>query len=229
MTHLKNLPAPKTWHVQRKNTGYIVSPHAGPHQKKWSLPLAILLRDYLHLAQSMREVKRLLGQKEVLVDGIRRKDPRFPVGLFDVLSFPLTQQHYRVLFDKKGRLHPFPIGENEGHGKPCKIVGKTVLKGGKIQLNLYDGKNILAKAQDIFKVGDSLLLGLPQNAIQEVLPLQDGATVYFIRGKHRGEWGGVHSFNEKKIVYHNKNKEKLETARAYAFVIGKEKPLVRLE
>jgi small subunit ribosomal protein S4e len=42
-------------------------------------------------------------QANLLVDGRIRKDPKFPLGLMDVLSIPRIKKNYRVLIDVKGR------------------------------------------------------------------------------------------------------------------------------
>ena len=37
------------------------------------------------------------------VDGRVRTDPKFPLGLFDVLSIPKIKKNYRIMIDVKGR------------------------------------------------------------------------------------------------------------------------------
>ncbi|MBU4143204.1 30S ribosomal protein S4e, partial [Patescibacteria group bacterium] len=82
--HLKRYFAPKTWKIKRKGISFITKPSPGTHKISMSMPLNVILRDVLGYANSNREVKFLLGNKDIAVDGIQRKDYRFPVGLFDV-------------------------------------------------------------------------------------------------------------------------------------------------
>jgi len=42
-----------------------------------------------------------------------RKDHRYPVGLFDVISTPETKQNFRVLINKKRKLFLIEIPEQE--------------------------------------------------------------------------------------------------------------------
>src|SRR3989338_3611168 len=139
--HLKRHFAPKTWKIKRKGIKYIAKPSPGPHKIVMSFPLNVLLRDILGYANSNKEVKFILEKREITVDGIRRRDYRFPVGLLDVLSLKDINEHFRIILDKKGKMVLIKIGDEEKGLKLCKITGKTAVKG-KIQLNLYDGKNI---------------------------------------------------------------------------------------
>ena len=49
-------------------------------------------------------MKYILNNKTVLVDGKKRKDYRYPVGLFDVITFEDTKESYRVVLDEKGKI-----------------------------------------------------------------------------------------------------------------------------
>ena len=131
-----------------------------------------------------------------------------------------------MIFDSKGRLKMKEIGEEESKIKIGKIVGKTVMSRGKIQFNLHDGKNILNGEKG--KVGDSLVLELPDNKIKQVLELKKEAYVYLLKGKHAGNHGVLQSIEGNKIVY-QKGKEKIETLKDYALVIGEKEPLIKVE
>jgi len=48
-----------------------------------------------------------------------------------------------------------------------------------------------------------------------------------IGGTHIGENGIIKDIKGKKLVY-KRNKEEFETLKKYAFVIGKEKPVIKL-
>ena len=168
----------------------------------------------------MNEVRKILNNKNILVDGKRRKDPKFIVGLFDVISMPLLKKSFRLIFDKKGRILVKEIPEKESSIKISKIVGKTVLVKNKIQLNLHDGKNILSDGGA--KVGDSVVLSLPDLKVKEVLPLKEGATIFLTKGKHGGSVGTLKEIKNNEATYSVDGKD-VETARNYLFVIGDEK------
>ena len=142
-----------------------------------SLPMVVILRDMLGYANSSREVKYILEKKNVTVDGIRRRDYRFPVGLFDVLSLNDINEHFRVILDKKGKIDLIKIGKEESMLKLCRIKGKCVVKG-KVQLNLYGGRNIIVK-EDEYKTGDAVLLDLSKkNEIKQKIHLDKNVWVY---------------------------------------------------
>ena len=105
--------------------------------------------------------------------------------------------------------------------------GPLLVKG-KVQLNFYDGKNKLAEKND-YKVGDSILLSLPDQKISKHLKLQKKATIFLTSGKHVGETGKIEDIAENKIIYKDHNGELVETLKEYAFVIGEDKSLIALE
>lgn len=222
--HLKRLPAPKTWMIDRTAGKFIL--HARPGQKKdLALPLGLIIRDFLKFASTMDEVKKLLNTKEVSVDGQWRKDHHFMVGLFDVVSFKELGKHYRLSLDSKGRLMMKEIPVAESTLKLCRIIGKTAVAGGKIQFNLHDAKNILMKEKAA--VGDTLALTLPTLEVREVLPLKPGMAVFFTQGKHSGDLGQIKEIKAREVTYTLDNKT-VETAKKYAFVVGEKKPSITL-
>ncbi|TLZ94355.1 MAG: 30S ribosomal protein S4e, partial [Methanobacteriota archaeon] len=83
--HLKRLSAPRSWSTPRKTDFWIVRPSPGPHAIGESVPLGSILRDMLKLCDSAREARHILNNRGVLIDGRVVTDPKFPVGLMDVL------------------------------------------------------------------------------------------------------------------------------------------------
>jgi len=222
--HLKRLPAPKTWMINRNKNKFIL--RARPGQKKnLSLPLGLIIRDFLQFTSTMSEVKKLLNTKEVLVDGQRRKDHHFMVGLFDVIIFKDLKQQYRLSLDNQGRLIPKEIPAPENSLKPCKIIGKSMVAQGKIQYHLHDGKNIFMKEKAA--VGDTVLLTLPQLEVQEVLPLKPEMMVFLTQGKHSGDFGKIKEIKAQEVQY-TIDKRTVETAKKYAFIVGEKKAAITL-
>jgi small subunit ribosomal protein S4e len=224
--HLKRIASPRTWPINRKSNKFILRPNPGAHSIESGMPLGIILRDFLKLVSSMTEAQKLLNNKEVLVDGKRRKAHRYIVGLFDVISFPAIKKNYRFMMDKKGRLTIIEIDEKEAVMKPCKIMGKKLVAGGKMQFNLHDGKNILGDHKA--KVGDSLLLQLPDLAVKEVLVLEKGASVFLIGGNHAGGVGSLNEIKNNEAIYQS-NEKLVETAKKYLFVIGGKNSVIKVE
>lgn len=225
--HLKRHFAPKTWKIKRKGIKYITKPSPGTHKIKMSLPINVILRDILGYAKSNREVKFILEKRNVMVDGIKRKDYRFPVGLFDVLSLSDLDEHFRVILDKRGKIGLIKVDKKESELKLCRITGKSVVKG-KIQLNLYDGKNIFVK-DDEYKVGDTILVGLgKKNEIKQKIGLDKGIWIYLTGGRHIGQIGKIQDIIGNRILYKTKSGGIVETSKEDVFPIGKDKPLINL-
>ena len=225
--HLKRLAVPKTWQIEKKGFKFVLKPVPGPHKMELSMPLGIILKDILKQATTIKEVKKILNSSEIKVDGIARKDFRFPVGIFDVIELTNLGEHYRATLNKKGRIELIKISKEESSVKPCKITGKTMVKG-KLQLNLYDGKTIIVD-KDPYKVGDTVMMSLPGNKISRHLKLDRKSAIILIGGKHIGEMGSVEEIVEHRVVYKDGNDELVETSKDYAFVVGEGKPLINLQ
>ena len=229
--HQKRLSAPKTYKIPRKIFKWTVKPSPGPHNKN-AVPLLIVVRDYLQLADTAREARRIIASGEILVDGVPRKDYKFPVGLFDVIKIPKLNKSYRMVFDEKGRYVPIEIEDD--NLKLYKIVNKTMVKGGKIQLNLFDGTNVLG--DNSFKTKDSILMEIPEKKIVDHLPFEIGALVMITGGTHAGEIGRIKDYkvvrsSSPNLVTVEVEGKELTTIEDYIFVIGKkddEKPVIDL-
>jgi small subunit ribosomal protein S4e len=229
--HQKRLSAPKTYRVPKKVAKWIVKTSPGPHNKE-AIPLLVVVRDFLKLADTGREARRVISAGEILVDGIVRKDYKFPVGLFDVVSIPKLEKSYRILFDEKGRYVPKEI--HDDNLKLYKITGKTLVRGGKVQLNLFDGTNILATNE--FKTKDSILLEIPEKKIADHLRFEIGALVMITGGTHAGEIGRLKEYkvvrsSAPNLVTVEGEERDVTTIEDYIFVVGKkdsEKPVIDL-
>ncbi len=234
MAHLHRLNIPKTWPLPRKTGGrWVTKPNPGPHSLELAMPLNIVLRDVLKLAENTKEVKRILGNGEILVNKKIRKDKKFPVGLFDVLEIPKLKKRYRLLFNEKGKFEFYEIDEKDSKIKPYKIIGKTLVKGGKLQLNLYDGTNLLVE-KDVYKVGDTIVLELGTNKILNHIKFEKGCLLYIYKGKQKSKIGVFEEIREfrymqpSNIILKTGKGDKIETRKDYVFVIGKEKPVIQI-
>ncbi len=216
--HLKRYCVPNTWgNIGKKEEKYIVKPSPGPHSIRISLPLILWMKK-LSLINTRREAKKILHQKNVLVDSKRVKAPDYPVGFMDVLSFPDIKKQFRVVFNNLGRLELKEILKSSPL-KPCKVIGKKMVRG-KLQVNFYDGKNIL-NADKNLKIGDSVVLELSSLKVHKIMKLDKDATISLIGGKHIGDNGVAVEFKGEKIIYDNQGK-KVETLKEYAYVTGEE-------
>jgi small subunit ribosomal protein S4e len=227
---LKRLLSPKFWRIPKKEYKWVVSPKPGPHPKFYSIPLQIIVRDILKLADTAKEAITIIRRGEIIVDGKPRKEYGYPVGLFDVISMPLTKKHYRIVPSSDG-LTLIEIPAKEANKKICKIKNKTSIKG-KIQLNLSDGKNILVTDKK-YKTGDSLLLEVPSLKIVDHIQLANGNMGIVSRGKNAGSFGKIKEVipgtmkEEPKIVCEIDGR-KQKILKDMFFVLGKDKPLIEV-
>ena len=227
-SHLKRFATPTTWKIKKKGITFIARPNPGAHPIGLSIPLSVLMKDILKCAQTTREVKKLLKFKEVLVDERRVQDHHFPVGLMDVVNLKPANEHYRVVFDEKGNLTAIKIDAKESKLKLSRVKKKTTIKGGKMQINLSDSRNIIVDKGD-YKLGDSIVLELPSQKIVNHFKLEKGAAILLIAGKHIAETGVVEKTGGHVIIYKNEKGETKTTSRKYAFVIGKDKPAIKIK
>lgn len=227
--HLKRMNAPSTWPIARKERKWIVRPQGG-HKKVHSLPLAVVLREIIKVARTGKESRTILNQKLVLINGKPRKDPKYGVGLMDVLEIPSMKINFRLLLNKHGKLFLHSIDDKETAIIPRKITGKKAIKGGKIQLSFSDGFSMLSDAKDS-KVGDTIVF--ENNKPKEHLKFEKGALVYIVSGKQAAMHGTVEEVRSfagaqpDNILVHIAGKS-YETRKEYVMVIGKDKPVISL-
>ncbi len=229
---LKRLAAPKSWNISRKDNTWAIEPRPGPHSKKTGIPLGIVVRDMLNLAKNMREVKYILRNGKIKVDGEVRRDYRFQVGFMDTISIPTMDKYYRMLYDRLGRLGLVEIGKDEAGKKIVRVNGKRKIKAGKIQLNLHDGRNIITTDNSI-KTGDSLLISVPNQGIENVIKLEKGMTAYIIGKSHSGELAEIvdvipGTISREPLVKLKEDENEIMTKKEYVFVVGKEEPLIKI-
>ena len=231
---LKRLNTPKFLQIKRKHGKFFVNPSPGPHPSRFCLPLLHIVRDLLKFVTTHREAKKLIGQGYFMVDGKEVRDTGYPVGLMDVLSIPKIKKYYRILPDSHYGLILHEIKEVESNFKLCRISAKTTLKGGHIQLNLHDGRNILIKVsnpkspkEDIYERMDVLKITIPEQEIVKSLEFKEGNLALIMSGKNIGQVGKITKilkrFGPKASTVSIQHKTELtETLYDYTFIIGEE-------
>jgi len=221
MAYLKRLAMPKTWPLARKGSKFIVRPLPGRRLQN-SLPIAFIIK-YLGFAETTKEAKFILDSGRVKVNNKVIKEKAFPVGLFDVISFPTIKKNFRLLFKNK-KLFLHEINESEAKLKPAKVIKKTILKGNKIQINLDDGTNTLSKID--CRTGDTLVMDLEKNKFLPI-KLEKNSLAYLLGGKYLGKLIRILDIKEKEAICELDSK-KINVQKRYIFVIGKEKPIISL-
>jgi small subunit ribosomal protein S4e len=240
--HLKRKPAPAFWPIHRKEAVWTVKPNAGPHKIERSIPLALVLREMLGVAKTRSEVRAVLSQGGILVDGNILKEELFPTGLMDVISIPAMNKHYRVLPSEKG-LTLNSISKDEAEFKLCRVENKTVLNNGNVQLHLHDGRNIRITVkdaskpeEDVFSTSDTVKINLPQQEVAAHFNLAEGASAIIVGGKNIGKYGKIAALERREAQKKRKALVTIEDARGnrfqttaeYVFVVGDAKPHISM-
>ena len=183
-SHMKRLAMPRSWPLTRKTDVWISRPRPSGHPIERCMALGVVLRDVLGVAQSMREAKRALATRRILVDGRVTTDMRRGVGVMDVLS--VGDDHYRCILDGNGKLRYVPISAKDAGIKLCRVDGKTTIKGGVTQLNLHDGRNMLVDDANKYNTMDTLVVEVGSQKVKKHHKFETGANCYLIGGSHIG-------------------------------------------
>jgi len=218
--HLKRLAMPRSWPLPRKTSVWVSKPKPGAHSLERGMPLNMVMRDVLGVATSNREVRHILNQGLVSIDGRACKETRRSVGLMDVLT--LGEDNYRCVLDHKGRLRYRPIPASDASWKVCRIEGKTTIKGGKTQLNLHDGRNVIVDDASAYSTNDALKLALPSQDILEHITFAEGTRCYLIGGVHVGTFADVREYIVKRSSMANEVQfDEFGTTVDNVFAVGK--------
>merc|ERR1711918_235868 len=84
----------------------------------------------LKYALTYKEVKLICMQRVVKVDNKIRTDMCFPAGFMDVVTLEKTNQHFRLLYDTKGRFVVHQIHKDEAAYKLCRVMSHEFGPGG---------------------------------------------------------------------------------------------------
>jgi len=231
--HLKRLNAPKHWMLDKLVGKFAPRPTPGPHKLRESLPLIVFIRNRLKYALTGREVKRIVMQRLIKVDAKVRTDITFPAGFMDVISIEKTDEHFRLLYDTKGRYAVHKISTEEASYKLAKI--KKILYGEKgiPYAVTHDGRT-LRYPDPLIKANDTVKLDLVSGKITDFIKFETGNSVMVIGGRNTGRVGVIISKEKHEgsfDIVHIKDAtgSQFATRLNNVFVIGKGKdPLVTL-
>jgi small subunit ribosomal protein S4e len=191
---MKRLAAPKHWMLDKMGGTWAPRPSTGPHKLRECLPLILILRNRLKYALTKKEVQSILMQRHIKVDGKVRTDSNYPVGFMDVISIEKSDEHFRLLYDAKGRfiLHRlnnknFP---KEVTYKMCRVQRVGFGAKGVPCITTHDGRTIrypdpLAKNNDVVKVD------IATNKTIDLCKFEVGVQCVVTKGQNQGRIGVV--------------------------------------
>jgi small subunit ribosomal protein S4e len=228
---LKRQMAPMFWGISRKSPRFVTTVRPGPHSKQFSIPSAVFLRDTIKLVTTAREAEYAIYNGKVKVDGVSRKSVHHGIGLMDVVELEGVSDIYRLVPKKGHLLEPIKIKSAEKAVKLVKVTSKTTIRKGKTQIGFHDGRSLISDTK--VSVGDSCLMQVPEQKINEVLPLEKGSKVLVTKGVNAGQLADVKEIKEGTFVLPKRallsfgNRE-IEIPSDLVMVVGKKEPIIQI-
>ena len=229
---LKRQMAPQFWGITRKDKRFVVTVRPGPHKKNYSVPTAVFLRDTLKIVTSLREAKTAIYSGKVQIDGVVRKSLHHAIGLMDVVELENVPDIYRLVPTEEKLLKPIKINESEKTKKLVRVISKTTINKGKMQIGFHDGRSIITD-MDV-KVGDTCLIQIPDQKIVEVIKLEAGCQGLVTRGINAGQIGKIETIEEGTFILPKRlvlalGDRKIEIPADIIMAVGKEEPVIQLK
>jgi small subunit ribosomal protein S4e len=173
----------------------VVRARPGPHPNAVCYPLGILLRDVLRVGQTMDEVKGILNDGKVSVDGVVRRSIGWPVGLMDTIELIPLSQTFRLLPKNRNLLVPVLLTKQaEASLKLLRVTLKKTIKGNKTQYGFHDGNSLVVTEQ--YSVGDTCLVDLSNRQIKSHLILKKDSVVLVTKGENAGAIGKIEEIRD---------------------------------
>merc|ERR1712217_968512 len=137
-----------------------------------------------------KEVKMIVMQRLIQVDGKVRTDMFYPAGFMDVVQIEKTKENFRLLFDTKGRFALHKIVKDEAKYKLCRV--KKVFRGlrNTPYATTHDGRTIRYPDPDI-KANDSVRIDIETGKVLDYVKFEAGNVAMVSSGNNIGRVGIV--------------------------------------
>jgi small subunit ribosomal protein S4e len=185
--YLSRAKASRKLPLPRKGTKYLA--RASSHLNS-GVPVVIAIRDMLKLAKTSKEVKKMINERMIKINGKEVKDLKESIKLFNLLTIGETYKLTLSNFKK------FDFEKVEDKSRIAKVINKKILGKKKIQLNLHDGTNILT--DKLVKINDSIELDL-KNKLIKIIKMEKGNELFIFSGKNAGKTGKLLEIDKNKI------------------------------
>jgi len=236
---LKRNPSPAFWPIHRKESPWVVKPSPGSHSLQKSVPLTLVLRDMLGIAQTRREGKLIITQGKVIVNGKVCKKDDSPVGLMDVIALPESNKYYRLMPSHKG-LYLAQISKDESTVSLLRVENKSTVHNG-VQVAVHDGSVLLIKVADpknpvevTYDTFDILKVSYPQKQVTETLKTKEGNLAVITGGKNIGKFGKIVEIEKTEakkrrqalVMIEAAQGQRYQTILDFVFSIGETAPMI---
>jgi small subunit ribosomal protein S4e len=165
--------------IARKGTKYVV--RASGYNDS-GVPVLIAVRDMLGLAKTAREVKSMIHQKLLKLNGRPVRNEKESIKIFNIFE---ADKKYKLSVLTTGK---FTFEETKENSRICKVTNKTLVKGGKTQLTMHDGTTFIDDKKH--GVNDTVEID-SEGKIKKSMKFDKGAQAVIISGKRTGERGKV--------------------------------------
>ncbi len=185
--HMKALNTPLYFGVERKGNVYVTKQSPGRFKLSMSIPLLLALDRIETGARNHSELREVIKGGSVKVNYKTVTDPRYPVGLNDIIELAGSGKVYRAGISKVAK---FIMDELEGAPKSRmqKVVGKFKAKGNKPMIRLYDGTVI--SYGDNVNVNDTVEVD-ERNKVLKVTKISVDSKCFVYAGVHVGTTGTI--------------------------------------
>ncbi|MDA4125221.1 MAG: hypothetical protein OK438_07240 [Thaumarchaeota archaeon] len=226
---LKSVAAPRSWDISRKGDRFVFKPTPGTYPIDAAYPLGVIVRDFAALATRSKEIKYITKTGKVLVDGVERHSPSFPVGLFNLVSVPLEDTNFRLVPSPKGLVLAKVKGD-ETNRKLCSVHTKTKVRGGHVQYGLHDGRSVLDDGLNLAP-GDAVLLEVPSQKVLDKVKLAKGSLGLVLSGDRAGQLGKIvevkkGTISRERMVRISLASGDAEVPSRLVFPVGTEAPMI---
>ncbi|KAJ1677761.1 40S ribosomal protein S4 [Spiromyces aspiralis] len=187
---MKRLAAPKHWMLDKLTGTYAPKPSPGPHKQRECLPLIVFLRNRLKYALNGREVKAILMQRLVKVDGKVRTDTTYPAGYMDVITLEKTGENFRLVYDTKGRFTIHRITDEEAKYKLGKVKRCQLGAKGIPYIVTHDGRTI-RYPDPLIKVNDTVKIDIETGKVTDFIKFETGNIAMVTGGRNMGRVGVI--------------------------------------
>lgn len=191
--HLKRAFAPVHWmlNIKAVTTGrWAPKPSAGPHRLRECLPLIVMLRERLKYALTYREVKMIVLQRLIKVDGKTRIDSFYPAGFMDTIQIEKTNENFRLLWDTRGRFALHRITKEEAQYKLCRVTKLALGDKGIHYARTHDGRTLRYPDPEV-KANDTIRIEIPSGKQLDFIKFEIGNLAIISGGNNIGRVGTI--------------------------------------
>lgn len=146
----------------------------------------------------------IVMRRNVHVDGKIRTDINYPAGFMDVITLKKTNEHFRLLYDVKGRFVLHRITAEEASYKLCRVVRVARAKKASIGRNpfatgqaavipyavTHDGRTIRF-IDPIVKANDTIKIDIATGKQTDHIKFDVGQLAMITRGHNIGRVGSI--------------------------------------